>query len=84
MIVMLAFTYNIIYDTSNQTPCILNILHKFGYDQSKLVSTLADPNVQVRNQGDCEYVDFDAYFPYKQVIGNICMLPWVHVLIFRM
>jgi hypothetical protein len=68
----------------NQTHCIFNILHKFGYDQSKLVSRLANPNVQVHHQGDCESVDFDAYFPYKQVIGNICILPWVQVLVFHM
>jgi hypothetical protein len=63
----------------NWIHCILNILHKFGCDQSNLVFTLADPNVQLRNQVDCEYADFDEYFPYKQVIGNICMLPWVHL-----
>jgi hypothetical protein len=39
---------------------MINILHKFGYDQSKLISTLTDPNVQFCNQGDCESVDFDA------------------------
>jgi len=27
--------------------CYINTLHKFGYNQSKLVSTLADPNVQL-------------------------------------